>query len=81
MSDLINQDASTPNEIKLSNGSYLRFDFSNGVWRIAFYERRSIKSADLANGIALAMKKPLHNSSVKEIIKYLELTDATSPVA
>jgi len=63
---------SDPNEIVLSDGSFLRWDKHEGLYRIAYYKRNSIKELDLRSGIALAMKKPPYSPVVDVIMKYLE---------
>jgi len=69
------RDDSDPNKVMLTNGSYLLWDFQDGFYRVAFYERRTYKCSDLEIGIAETMKRPLHNSQVKKIFKYVSGTD------
>lgn len=73
MSEVIQEQ--NPNLVKLSDGSYIQWDFLDGFYRVAFYERRAKKGSDLEMTIALAMKKPLHNSRVKDIFQYISKTD------
>lgn len=76
MSEEINEEQSGPNLVKLSDGSYIQWDKDNGFYRVAFYERRTQKGSDLQMTIALAMKKPVHNSKVKKIFGYISRTDS-----
>lgn len=62
----------TPNEVKLSNGSYLLFDTKDGTYRVAFYERRVARSGDLLQAVASAMKKREWDKQVKEVVKFIE---------
>lgn len=71
----IKETESTPNLVKLSDGSYIQWDWLDGFYRVAFYERRAQKGSDLEMTIALAMKKPVHNSKVKNIFKFISGTD------
>lgn len=64
-----------PNMVRLSDGSYIQWDWLDGMYRVAYYERKAQKGSDLEMTIALAMKKPLHNSRVKDIFKYISKTD------
>lgn len=75
MSELVNEEQSSPSMVKLSDGSYIQWDKQNGFYRVAFYERRTHKGSDLEMTIALAMKKPIHNSKVKNIFGYISRTD------
>lgn len=63
-----------PHTIDLSNGSYLKWDNQDGIWRVAVYERRSAKSFELANALSIALKKPIYHKDVKEIEKYIATT-------
>jgi len=71
----INEEKSEPNLVKLSDGSYIQWDWLNGFYRVAYYERRTQKGSDLEMTIALAMKKQIHNSKVKAIFGYVSKTD------
>jgi len=71
----VQEEESGPNTIKLSDGSYLLWDWKDGFYRVAYYQRNTKKGSDLEMTIALAMKKPIHNSKVKEIFGYIEKTD------
>ena len=65
-----------PNRVDLSNGSYLLYDTKEGQYRVVYYERRIGRSADLEIAISLAMKKPVHNKSVREVVKFVAQTSA-----
>lgn len=69
-----------PHRVALDNGSYLLWDWQDGYYRIAYFERRAVKRSDLEMGIAEVMKKPLHNSKVKNIFKYISGTDEYAAV-
>lgn len=71
----IKEEESTPNLIKLTNGSYIQWDNKDGFYRVAYYERSAKKGSDLEMTIALAMKKPIHNFRVKEVFGYISKTD------
>lgn len=66
---------SVPNLVKLSDGSYIQWDWFDGFYRVAYYERRAAKGSDLEMAISQAMKKPLHNSKVKNIFGFISKTD------
>lgn len=68
-------ESSTPHIVKLSDGSYIQWDWKDGYYRVAFYERKAKKGSDLEMTLSLAMKKPLHNSRVQEIFKFISKTD------
>jgi hypothetical protein len=71
----IEEEESTPNLVKLSDGSYLQWDNKEGFFRVAYYQRSAKKGSDLEMTIAIAMKKPLHNSKVQNIFNYISKTD------
>lgn len=76
----VQKDESTPNLIKLTNGSYLQWDWKDGYYRVAYYERTAKKGSDLEMTIALAMKKPFHNFRVKNVFGYISKTDEYAAV-
>jgi len=67
---------SEPNKIELADGSYILFDTKEGIYRVAFYERRLAKSQDLEIALSLAMKKPAHNKGLREVLKFIAQTSA-----
>lgn len=76
----IDEAESSPNQIKLSDGSYILWDFKEGFFRVAFYQRNTRKGSDLEMTLALAMKKPVHNSKVKSIFNYISRSDEYAAV-
>ena len=74
------EEKSEPNKIKLTDGSYLQWDHLDGFFRVAYYERRTQRGSDLEMSIALAMKRPVHNSRVKKIFDYISKTDEYAAV-
>lgn len=68
-------ETSEPHTVKLSDGSYLQWDWKDGSYRVAFYSRSAKRGSDLEMTISLALKKPLHDSRVKKIFKYISQTD------
>ena len=77
----VNEQASVPSLVKLSDGSYIQWDWKDGFFRVAYYERRAQKGSDLEMTIALAMKKPFHNSKVKNIFKYISKSDEYAAIS
>lgn len=71
----VNEEKSEPYLIKLTDGSYIQWDKQGPFYRIAYYERRAQKGSDFEMTLALAMKKPVHNSKVKAIFKFVESTE------
>ena len=77
----VNTEQSSPNMVKLTDGSYIQWDKSGDYYRVAYYERRTQKGSDLEMTIALAMKKPVHNSKVKSIFWFISRTDEYDAVS
>jgi hypothetical protein len=71
----VEEDQSEPNKVKLTNGSFLQWDYKDGFYRVAYYERSARKGSDLEMTISVAMKKPLHNFRVKNIFAFISKTD------
>jgi hypothetical protein len=76
----IQEKESKPNLVKLTNGSYLQWDYKDGMYRVAYYERNTKKGSDLEMTIALAMRKPIHNFRVKSVFGYVSKTDEYAAV-
>jgi len=76
----VEEEKSGPQMVRLSDGSYIQWDWKDGFYRVAFYQRSAKKGSDLEMTIALAMKKPIHNSKVKNIFGYIERTDEYAAV-
>ena len=74
------EEESKPNAVKLSDGSYILWDWKDGFYRVAYFARTAKKGSDLEMTIALAMKKPVHNFRVKSIFGYIEKTDEYAAV-
>jgi hypothetical protein len=64
-----------PFRVNLTNGSYLQWDYHEGHFRVAFYNRTTAKSSDMEMCIAIAMKKPLHNKAVHDLFKFIQGTE------
>lgn len=60
-----------PNRINLSNGGYLLFDYHQGFYRMAIYNRHVSKSHSLLGALGLALNKPTHHKQVTEMAKYI----------
>jgi hypothetical protein len=71
----VSPEKSEPYLIRLTDGSYVQWDKHQGFYRIAYYERRAQKGSDFEMTLALAMKKPLHNSKVKRIFAFVSATE------
>jgi len=73
---------SKPNQVLLSDGSYVLWDRKDGYFRISYFTRKNMKGSDLAMTLALAMKKPVHNKKVQDVYTYIvsskEYSDASS---
>jgi hypothetical protein len=65
---------SKPNEVMLSDGSYILWDKKDGYYRVSYFSRKNVKGSDLEMTIALAIKKPIHSKKVKDIFQYIENT-------
>lgn len=76
----VDEEKSEPNIVKLTDGSYIMWDWKDGYYRVAFYERKIQKGSDLEMTIALAMKKPIHNSKVKNIFRFISRSDEYAAV-
>ncbi len=71
---------SEPKKVIFTDGSYLQWDWKDGFYRVAYYNRVAKKGSDLEMTIALAMKKPLHNSKVKNVFKFISRSDEYAAV-
>lgn len=63
-----------PFKVELTNGSYVLWDWKDGIFRVAFYNRTTAKSSDLEMCIANAMKKPIHNKAVVDLFGFIKIT-------
>lgn len=68
----------SPNRLNLKNGSYILWDTVEGVFRVAYYERRQGKGGDIKLAISVAIKKPLWSKEVQQISEYIEGQNATA---
>jgi len=76
----VDEKESTPNTVKLSDGSYILWDKKERFFRVAYYQRSEAKGSDLEVAISVAMKKPFHNSKVKRIFQYISRSDEYAAV-
>jgi len=72
----VDETNSEPNTVRLTDGSYIQWDHKDGFFRVAYYQRTARKGGDLEYTIALAMKKPVHNSKVKKIFGFISQSDS-----
>lgn len=65
----------TPFRVEFTNGSYILWDWKDGVYRVSFYNKTSAKASDMEAAIAIVMKKPFHNKTVQDAFKFIKGTN------
>ncbi len=63
---------SAPFTVTLTDGSYIQWDKKDGLFRVAYYQRKAIKEHDLRSAISLAMKKKMYSVQMDEIMRWIE---------
>jgi uncharacterized protein YcgL (UPF0745 family) len=75
----VDESKSTPERIELTDGSYILWDKKDGFYRVAHFQKTARKGSDLEMTLSLAMKKPIHNFRVRNVLSYIEKSEyATS---
>lgn len=64
-----------PFRVTLSDRSYIEWDIHEGLYRVAYYQRKVAKEHDLRSAIAVAMKKQPYSPIVDIVMSYLEERD------
>lgn len=63
-----------PFRVEFTNGSYILWDWANGTYRVAFYNKTSAKASDMEAAISIVMKKPFHSKVVQDTFKFIKQT-------
>ena len=63
---------SGPFTITLTDGSYIQWDNQDGVFRIAYYGRKTARGKFFRETLAVAMKKQVWSKQINDILEYVE---------
>lgn len=69
-----------PNRLNLKNGSFILYDTVEGIHRVAYYQR-TVGRGNLELAVSKAIGKPIHNTEVKQITKYLREMSSNDSVS